>query len=154
MYTAVVVLIGILVSGPLLGPAATQAQNQGVRRESLTGQVVDAESGDLLIGATGALRKYAEEDSTLVTRTVTDSGGAFDFDDLPLNAYTLRVSYVGYASVRRSNTRPAVEEGEGDLGTLALSPQTTRDGGREFLLDRHADAARMSGSGREAVDII
>lgn len=138
MYTSVVVLVGIFVSGLLLRTGSVYAQEERGPEAILTGQVVDAESGDPLIGATVALWEYAEDDSTLVTGTVTDSSGTFEFDELPRDAFTLRVSYVGYESVQRTDTRPALAEGEGDLGTLALAPQPTETEGVEVTADRPA----------------
>lgn len=71
---------------------ATSDQNKGEGiRTSLTGYVLDAETGERLPGA----HVYLTE---LKAGTVTNQDGYFVVPDLPLEAYDVHVSYLGYQS--------------------------------------------------------
>jgi iron complex outermembrane receptor protein len=132
---------GLVVLAALLGSVPTWAQAQDGPSGSLSGRVVDAESEEPLPDATVALWNETEDDSTLVTGTVTGAEGRFALEDVPLDSYTLRISFVGYTTRRFPNTRPAQGEDEGDLGTIRLARTTTQQEEVEVTADR--PAARM-----------
>lgn len=116
-------------------PAAL-AQEEG----AVTGRVVAADTDEPLEGATVALWAVTGEDSTLVSGTATGPEGTFALEGIAIDEYTLRVSYVGYATRHFPGTRPA--EGENaDLGTIRLVSETTQAGEVEVMADR--PAARM-----------
>jgi hypothetical protein len=95
-----------LVATLLLSIVSWEAQAQEGPPGRLTGRVVDASSGDPLPAATVALWTRADGDSTLVTGMVTGLKGRFEITDAPSQSYVLRISYVGYQTLRRANTRP------------------------------------------------
>lgn len=103
----------------------------------LTGQVIDAETGEPLQGATVALWRESADDSTMVEGTATGREGEFTLEDVPMEPYTLRVSYVGYGDRRFSDTTPSAGE-EADLGAIELAPQATEAGEVEVMADRPA----------------
>jgi len=102
---------------------------------------MDAESEAPLQDATVALWDYTEDDSTLVTGTTTGPEGRFAFDEVAINSYTLRISFVGYTTRRFPSTQPSQDEDEADLGTIRLARATTQQEEVEVTADR--PAARM-----------
>ncbi|MFB6272255.1 MAG: TonB-dependent receptor domain-containing protein [Salinibacter sp.] len=130
-------LIAVLILG--LGPSEAWAQEGPAGR--LTGRVVEASSGDPLPKATVALWRRTEGDSTLVAGTVTGPKGRFELTEIPVQVYRLRISYVGYETLRRSDVRPAPSSNAADLGTLRLVRTTAVKEGVEVTADR--PAARM-----------
>jgi len=134
-------LVSVVLVGALLAtPVSTQAQDEEATG-TLSGRVVDGTSQEPLPDATVALWNRTENDSTLVTGTVTGPEGGFSFTDVAIDSYVLRISFVGYTTRYFPDTRPAQAEGEGDLGTLRLARKTTQQEEVEVTADR--PAARM-----------
>ncbi len=106
----------------------------------MAGQVVAKETEEPLGGATVALWRVTSTDSTLVAGTAADPDGAFALEEVPIDEYTLRISYVGYATRHFPGTRPAQGE-DADLGTIRLASETTQAGEVEVMANR--PAARM-----------
>jgi outer membrane receptor protein involved in Fe transport len=104
----------------------------------LTGRVVDDQNDQPLEGATVALWRETETDSTLVTGTVTGAEGRFRFEEVPVRPYTLRVSFVGYTDRRFANTRPRRDEEAAGLGAIRLARETEQAGEVEVTADRPA----------------
>ena len=92
----------------LLLPGVVAAQNTG----EVTGQVVEATSGEPLPGANVALRGTDRGQAT-------DTEGRFSFAGLSPGTYTIRASFVSFASESRE---VSVVAGETTEVTLALSP--------------------------------
>ena len=122
----------------LVAPSSVHAQDGEGATGTLRGEVVDDETGKPLRGATVALWKESANDSTLVNGIVTGADGQFAFEELPLEPYTLRVSFVGYADRRFPDTRPKQDASAADLGTIRLVPEATRAGEVEVTADRPA----------------
>jgi outer membrane receptor protein involved in Fe transport len=134
---------GLLVSTLLLvlrigDPISAQAQEQQGPTGRLTGRVVDDESNKPLEGATVALWQETGNDSTLVNGVVTGPDGRFSFKNMPVESYTLRISFVGYADRRFPDTRPKQDAEAADLGTIRLVPQAARAGEVRVTADRPA----------------
>lgn len=129
-FTFVLLAVGIVPSVPLM------AQDEPTG--TLSGRVVDAESDEPLQDATVALWNESDDDSTLVRGTVTDPDGRFALEDVVVDSYTLRISYVGYTTRRFPNTQPAQTSDEADLGTIRLARQTTQRDEVEVTADRPA----------------
>ncbi|MGY6559329.1 MAG: TonB-dependent receptor domain-containing protein [Nitritalea sp.] len=81
----------------------------------LRGKVVDAGSGDPLEFANIAL--LAPADSTLITGSMTELDGTFDFN-VPAEGYILRIGFIGYDDFFR--TLQPNDRKEINLGTLRL----------------------------------
>lgn len=81
---------------------------------NIVGQLVDAESGDPLIGANVLL-----ESTTLGAST--DIDGAFIITGVPAGTYTVVVIYVGYAETRVENV--VVTAGKSAKVSLAVKPE-------------------------------
>ncbi len=128
------VLLALLLGGISSSPVLAQDEPTGV----LTGRVVDTESDAPLQDATVALWKNTGGDSTLVRGTVTGPEGRFTIEDVALDSYTLRISFVGYTAQRLPNTQPAPSPDEADLGTIRLARTTTQQGEVEVTADRPA----------------
>ncbi|MEF8795971.1 MAG: TonB-dependent receptor [Salinivenus sp.] len=118
--------------------ATAPARAQDTPTGTLSGRVVDAQTDEPLQNATVALWTETATDSTLVTGTVTGPEGRFSIDDVAVDAYTLRISFVGYSTQRFPDTRPARDAEDADLGTIQLAPKTTQQGEVEVTADRPA----------------
>ncbi len=94
----------------MLGSASTVGQ---VRTGALSGKVVDAETGEPLVGANVALR------GTVLGR-VTHVDGTFRFPSLPVGVYTVAISMVGYETKYVVNVE-ITQQSEKTL-TVALKP--------------------------------
>lgn len=91
-------LIVALIS--LMGPLALLAQNG-----TLTGNVTDQSSGDVLIGVSIYL-------ADLERGGLTDINGDYRIENIPVGTYTVRYSYIGYRTV--TNTVD-IEVGENNV---------------------------------------
>ncbi len=94
---------------------------------TLTGVIVDGETGETLPSATAAV--YAAADSSFVTGAAADLDGAFRIEALRPGTYQVRVSFLGYTTRR--------------LRGVAVAPGQTLDLGRVELA---ADAALLDGA--------
>lgn len=83
-------LIGLILS---LASISAWAQN------SLSGKVVDAKTGEVLVGASVWTAKIGRG-------TVTDANGQFVLSRLPEGIVELNVSYLGFESIRENVTLP------------------------------------------------
>jgi hypothetical protein len=128
--------VALLLQVGLVGPL--QAQDRQGPTGRLGGRVIDEASGEPLEGATVALWSETATDSTLVTGTVTGPDGRFSFEAVPVEAYILRVSFVGYTDRRFPETRPRSDPEAADLGRIRLSPETQQAGEVEVTADRPA----------------
>ena len=131
-------LFALVVCGLLFGTGRAYAQEQDGPTGSLSGQVIDEGSGNPLEGATVALWNETPSDSTLITGTVTGPDGRFVFNEVPVQAYTLRISFVGYQDRRFPDTRPRQDEEAGAMGAIRLARETERAGEVEVTADRPA----------------
>lgn len=97
----------------LLVPYALSAQKAQIR-----GVVVDAETGDPIVGASVAL--LSQLTNAYIRGEQTGENGAFRISDLDVNTYTLQVTYVGYAEYIRPNLVVAAGQ-QINLGSIAIS---------------------------------
>lgn len=86
----------------------------------ITGMVVDATSKQPVEFATIAVLN--RRDSSLVTGGVTNEKGAFTVDQIPVGAYRVRISYIGYRNSVRDNLVIQSRKLEVNLGTIQLRP--------------------------------
>jgi hypothetical protein len=110
--------IKLLLLVLLIGGAA-QAQ-------SVKGKLLDLVDNKPLRGATLELRSV--KDSTTRFGAVSDSSGQFRFNNLPLDSFSLHVSYIGYENYKQF---AAINDSipDADLGTLFIPKKTTEIGG-------------------------
>ncbi|GAB3227337.1 TonB-dependent receptor [Algoriphagus aestuariicola] len=71
----------------------------GWAQQSLSGKVIDADTGEALVGASVWTTKIGKG-------TVTDASGQFSFDKLPAGSVELSVSYLGFESVNETISLP------------------------------------------------
>ncbi len=86
----------------LLWAGATWAQSVG----PFSGQVKD-EGGDAVVGANVVLESAALKDGK--TGTITDSEGRFNFAELPVGRYLLKVTHIGYKELVREGVELAAD---------------------------------------------
>ncbi len=96
---------------------------QSVKPGKLVGSVTDSVSTKPVPFATVALMETQPGNSQkLITGTTTDGAGAFVLPGLPVGAYQLRISFVGY----RTKTLPVAITADAptvDLGSIQLAPE-------------------------------
>lgn len=87
----------------------------------VTGQVLDAESGEPLEYVTTAL--IAEKDSSIVSGAVTGVDGKFEISARP-GRFTLRINFLSYASKDIAGIQLNREQLTKDFGVIRLEPNT------------------------------
>ena len=108
---------------------------------TITGTIVDAETGESLPSATVAL--YAAPDSSFATGAAADLDGAFRVEAVRPGTYQVRVTFLGYVTRRLRGV--AVAPGQTvDVGRIALAPDAAQlDGaevvGQRELVEQRAD---------------
>jgi TonB-dependent receptor len=108
--------LGLTALALLLLPAASPAHAQSTG--SITGVIVDAETGEELIGANVVIA-----DTTDGFRgTATDLNGRFSLKGLAPDTYDLRVTYVSYQA--KTVTGVAVQAGKATEIDISLQPET------------------------------
>ena len=102
----------------LLGTLPVVAQQQ-----SLSGRVVDAESGEALPKTTLQLFKVGKQDTTFVGGTFADAKGQFAFVGLGNGNYLLKLSYLGYKTLVKSfqKSRSPIA-----VGTIKMEPDAVQ----------------------------
>jgi outer membrane receptor protein involved in Fe transport len=117
-----------------LAPSGAVAQvppNVAAMAATISGTVLDAESGEPLHLATVAIFREGE----FITGSATGSDGRFDVSPLRPANYEVRISSIGYTSLRIEDvaTRPGATA---DLGTIRLEPATALLGEAEVVAER------------------
>jgi hypothetical protein len=107
----------------LIAAPAARAQRTGV----LSGTVRDRATQQLLPGVTVALEGSSRG-------TATDEQGRFRLADVPTGSYNVRVSFVGYEPLLRSNV--AVTSGNANILSLELSPAAQQLGEVQVTANR------------------
>ena len=165
-YLSCCILLGLLTA-PALGyaqtPAPTADRPAAVSASSAVGGLVrDAATGQPVEFASVALLRAA--DAGVVQATYTDAAGRYAFGPVPAGAYTLAVSFVGYAP----GTVAAFAVAAGvpvQLGLVALQPQAKALGevvvtGQRAAVEQQLDrtvlnvGALASNAGATALDIL
>jgi outer membrane receptor protein involved in Fe transport len=87
------------------------------RGSTITGKVLEKESGEPLTGASITL--YQQDDSTFSAGTVADTTGEFELTSLQGGSYILEISFIGFIPSKI----PLIITGENkNLGTIYLEP--------------------------------
>ena len=87
----------------------------------VTGQVLDADTGEPLEYVTAAL--IAEKDSSVVSGAVTDVNGKFEIVTRP-GRFTLRINFLSYTSRDIRGIQLNREQMTKDVGVINLTPDT------------------------------
>ena len=86
-----------------------------ISAQSLKGRLLDASNNRPLRRA--SVNVGSLKDSTRRFNTISDSSGRFEFKNLSIDSFVLRVSFVGYDEIKQI---VAINNGIIDLGTLFL----------------------------------
>lgn len=114
------VLLFFVFSGILLGQNPRMRGEQGMRGSSISGQVIDANTGQPIEYAYAIL--YNQSDSIQVTGTITDSDGFFRLAPVFSGEYYLEIHFMGYHSFFISDLKPQPRTGPKDVGMIELEP--------------------------------
>ncbi|GJM30220.1 MAG: TonB-dependent receptor [Cyclobacteriaceae bacterium] len=123
---AFLISIFILVSTGVFAqqPNAQRRPGTGANGQSpfkVTGQVLDAETGEALEYVTTAL--IAEQDSSVVSGAVTDVEGRFEIIARP-GRFTLRINFLSYGSKDIGGIQLNRDQMTKDVGVVRLAPST------------------------------
>ncbi|PEN11465.1 TonB-dependent receptor [Longibacter salinarum] len=121
MNRIVATLVGLILFVVLPVDALSQDDDPGGRGR-IEGIVVEAGPETPLVGATVSVRSPI--DSSLVSGATTDANGAFVVSGLPLDTYTVVVSFVGYANTRLTDVRLTQSRPSRDLETIQVREKT------------------------------
>ncbi|TVP77798.1 MAG: TonB-dependent receptor [Gemmatimonadales bacterium] len=103
----------------LLAPAELRAHFGDDPSGSITGTVLDAETGEPLPSARVTVRLPSEPDE-MVASTTSRDGGVFRVDDLEPGEYLVEFGYIGYREKTLEEVRVEPDEAT-DLGELSLA---------------------------------
>ncbi|GAB4038423.1 TonB-dependent receptor [Spirosoma gilvum] len=88
----------------------------------LTGKVLDATTNKALPFASVAIFKQLNGKDSLLTGSQTDEQGVFTITNIPMGAFSARVTFVGYQTLDQAIRITQVQT---DMGTLALKPDAS-----------------------------
>lgn len=124
----------------------------------IKGVITDKASGTALESAT--IQVFKSEDSSLYNGASSDKNGNFIIYDIPEGLYTVKVSYIGYATAVAKNVKANKEKKEIDFGTIKLevnsemiqeinvegeAPTMTMEGGKK-IYDAKKDLTAQNGN--------
>ena len=100
--------------------------NVNAQRETISGRVIDNDSGDPLEKATLQLyrittRRNNVKDTTFVGGALSSESGTFSFSDVRSGTYFLKVTYLGYKDYTRNINKTSSHQA---LGTIPLEPNS------------------------------
>ncbi|MFA5403613.1 MAG: outer membrane beta-barrel family protein [Ignavibacteria bacterium] len=84
----------------------------------IKGLVVDKTTETALESAT--IQVFKSEDSSLYNGALSDKSGNFVINDIPEGLYTVKVSYIGYATAVAKNVKANKDKKEINFGTIKL----------------------------------
>lgn len=102
------------------------------------GKVVDTDDDSPLVGAT--VRLISVKDTSIVKGAFADREGAFKVKDVPLGAYKISITYVGY---RKQESTTFIRSNTSTLGTYRLKRDTVNN--REVQVEGMAIRAEVRG---------
>jgi hypothetical protein len=102
-------------------PYVSQAQDKGTRPKigKIYGNVVDAATKEPVEYATISI--LSRQDSSLITGTVTDMEGKFVIEEIPVGAFRVKVSFIGYRTNTKDNLVINQQTPIHHLGTIRLN---------------------------------
>jgi outer membrane cobalamin receptor len=124
----------------------------------IKGLVVDKNTGTALESAT--IQVFKSEDSSLYNGASSDRSGNFVINDVPEGMYTVKVSYIGYATAVAKNVKTGKDKKEINFGTIKLevnsemtqeinvegeAPIMTMEGGKK-IYDAKKDLTSQNGN--------
>ncbi|WP_143305928.1 TonB-dependent receptor domain-containing protein [Chitinophaga vietnamensis] len=154
MKALFIAALTVLLTGTVL---TVRSQDNSAR---LTGNVKD-DAGQPVIAATVVLRKA--QDSSVVKAALSDTSGAYVFEQIPYGNYFIHISSIGYQS---ATLRPvtvnsaALQLPEGILGSHAKSLKGVTVTGKRPLIEQYADRTVVnaegvvSAAGGSAMDVL
>lgn len=103
----------------------------GIEAQTLRGEVVEAMSGEPIpfatVTLTGSIKKSC----------ITDSVGKFRFDNLPIERYSVKASYIGYvpavstdllvSSAKETVVRLPMQEDNAEMGEVVVRPKVAKE---------------------------
>jgi outer membrane receptor protein involved in Fe transport len=114
------------------GPSVTESIE--AIKGKISGTILDQESGSALFSATIGVR--LAQDSTLVTGAISDAGGQFLIERLPIGRYFAVVSFVGYQPYQAPIFSISEANLIVDLGTVFLAFDSSEMAGVEVTAER------------------
>ena len=130
---------------------------------TILGTVVDKISGQPLEYSSVAV--YKLQDSSLVTGTVTNSKGLFQFSDLSFGKYYIMIQFLGYENSVVNDVKITPEKSIFDMGIIILQPSLNEIKGVDveaeqspvlYKIDKKVInvSSNLNASGGTAVDVL
>jgi ferric enterobactin receptor len=106
-----------------------------VLKGHISGSVVDSSSGLSVEFAAVSIRKKGAVKE--LTGTLTDANGNFRLDEIPIGAYEISISFIGYKEITISDLETTKRKPDLNIGTVKLTPG-------DYLLDEVVIAGEAS----------
>jgi outer membrane receptor protein involved in Fe transport len=129
---------------------------------NVSGVVLDESSKPVEFATIGV---FSEEDSSLVTGSITDENGKFRIDKIPHGDYYIDVRFIGYSNERVEQVSIGSGQSRIDLGSIELRQSTKNIGEVEIVAEQSAVEYKidrkvisvsqaLTASGGTAVDVL
>ncbi|HEX6846754.1 MAG TPA: outer membrane beta-barrel protein, partial [Chitinophagaceae bacterium] len=112
--------VGFLAFFLILGLTALSQDEKKKLSGIITGNVLDSSNSKALANVSVQLIGPTKKNTQ-----VTDKNGAFFFNDLPFGYYSLKISYVGHASLRIDSIHIRAERADFNLANIFLAANST-----------------------------
>lgn len=101
---------------------------------SMTGVILDEVTDEPVEFASIAL--FSQRDSSLITGTITDLTGKFEFNDLSYGIYYAEIRFVGFKNTRMTTIAVTSQNKTIDLGKIMIERSVTELEGVEIVAER------------------
>jgi len=135
--------IGLGIIGLFLGSAIAQGPDGGSAGYSqanvpkdgyMKGIVLDEVTGEPVEFASVAL--YSQQDSSLVTGTITGVNGTFEFKDMSYGLYYAEIRFIGYVNTKMTGIAVTQHNKSVDLGEIGVERSVTELEGVDIVAER------------------
>lgn len=150
---------GVLASAEVNVPAGSAAN---VPTGNLSGVILDEADNPVEFATIGV---YSEDDSTLITGSITNEEGEFKIEKVPHGDYYVDVRFIGYAESRIGEVSLQAGQSRVDLGNIALKQSrrsineveiVAQQAAVEYKLDKKVInvSQALTAAGGTAVDVL
>jgi len=131
---AILLLLTVLLLAYTSIQAEENPNSDDDRKGKITGIIVDKATSQPMEFANIAV--FNEQDSALVTGTITDEHGKFEIADVNYGDYYLEANFMGFEKLTVPDVELNSDNKNHDVGTIDLSPSTLAIGEVNVVADR------------------
>ncbi len=118
--------------GPRMGAGG---MNAVPKNGKITGKIIDTETKEPMEYANVSV--FTKQDSRLVTGSITNASGAFVIGDLPVGAYYVEASFIGFDKKTIGEVKIAPNAFNVDMGTIGLEASRQQIGTVDVVAERN-----------------